>query len=659
MQTPPDPSEMAEQAPSPRSHRWRRWVWIGLGALGAVLILLFTAVALAAPGIRSELERGRDALERGKSALVVGRSQEAARAFDSAGEAFSGPAGSSLIRLAGVVPLLGNTADAVRAIAEAGQRTAQAASLLAGAVDDLPGGLGALAPTTDGIPLDQLGGLAAAVSQAEALTESALRTLRGAPTVFVLSPVASARDDASQELERTHRQLRAGAIILQGLPSFLGADGPRHYFFGASNPAELRGTGGLIGAYAILTVEDGRLEFSDFRPIQSLPHPDVDQVESPSQEYATNFNYYRTGNGFWTNVNMTPDFPLAAEALWLSYRDVTGEELNGVVVADPFALKALMRVTGPITVGGTGIELTDRTIVPFTTNEAYALFDTNEERKLVLGRVATAVLHGFLAVQGDDLRRERALLNAFDDGHVKVWSTDPDMQSGLAITTAGGAFDPQGTDVVSVITNSASGTKLDFYQQRTVTYDIQLGPGGTATAELGVDLLNDSPTSGYPRYVIGPYKDYSTQPGENVAVVDLYCDRGCILQAGTRNGEPVELDRYVSDGYPYFEDYVRTPSGESATIQAQLLLSDAWVGSDTGGAYRLSFVGQPMIRATRVRVVMNPPGGMRFTSWTDPLFREGDALVFEGMPLGDLDLRATFAPPLPVRLWRSLINALR
>ena len=92
---------------------------------------------------------------------------------------------------------------------------------------------------------------------------------------------------------------------------------------------------------------------------------------------------------------------------------------------------------------------------------------------------------------------------------------------------------------------------------------------------MRADLKNDSPTSGYPPYVIGPYKSYSTQAGENVAVVDLYCDRGCILQGGSRNGEPVELERYASEGYPYFEDYVRTPSGDTATIEARLLLTDA------------------------------------------------------------------------------------
>ena len=97
---------------------------------------------------------------------------------------------------------------------------------------------------------------------------------------------------------------------------------------------------------------------------------------------------------------MTPDFPLAADALWLTYEAATGENVDGVIVADPFALKALMHVTDPVEVARPGIELTDKNIVPFVSNEAYALFDTDEERKLVLGRVAQAVLGGFLAQKG-------------------------------------------------------------------------------------------------------------------------------------------------------------------------------------------------------------------------------------------------------------------
>ena len=326
--------------------------------------------------------------------------------------------------------------------------------------------------------------------------------------------MASARADAQAQLSDLHRQLHAGSLILQGLPSFLGANGPRHYFFGASNPAELRGTGGLIGAYSILTIDGGRLSFSAFRPIGTLPTLNVADVPSPSAEYSRNWDFYRTGQGVWQSINMTRDFPLAANETWLAYQAAFGQTLDGVIVADPFALEALMQVTDPISVGSTGIEVTQHNIVPFVTNQAYALFETNKQRKAVLGRVAVAVLDGFLRSRGSALPRMRALLDAFADGHIQVVERDPAMEQGLALTSVGGAFRPLGTDAISVVTNSASGNKLDFYQQRTVTYEIHLGPEGTATASLRVDLLNDSPMSGYPPYVIGPYKAYSRSGAE-------------------------------------------------------------------------------------------------------------------------------------------------
>jgi hypothetical protein len=657
MKTSDEPITRRSTVPSGRGGH--RLVWV----VAAMLVVTFFAVlvlaGISALGVRRHLLDGRDALDQGKSELIDGDAAAAQREFDSAHEAFRAGADgarSIWLSIAGAIPLVGNTPDAVRAVADAGLKTADAASGIAGAVADLPGGLGALAPTDAGIPIDRLAGLAEATARADELTGQALQTLEDAPTRLVLGPVDSARADAQAQLETLHRQLHAGSLILDGLPAFLGADGPRRYLFGASNPAELRGTGGLIGAYAILTVDRGRFSFSNFRPIQSLPRPDVADVPSPSQQYSDNYDFYRTGLGLWVNTNMTPDFPLAADALWLTYEATTGENVDGVILADPFALKALMHVTHPVEVGSTGIELTDKNIVPFVSNQAYAVFDTEAERKLVLGRVAQAVLGAFLAQRGDPQARLHALLRAFDDGHVLAWSIDPEMQQALALTTVGGAFHPSGTDAISVVTNSASGTKLDFYQKRTVSYDVQLGGGGTATAALTVDLENDSPTSGFPPYVIGPYKHYSTQPGENVAVVDLYCDVGCGLESATRGGRPVELSHHRSGGYPYFEDYVRTPSGDTATITANLVLTQAWDGDDRGGTYRLSFIGQTTINPTRLRVSISAPAGMRFTSVEAPLTRDGDRAVYDGTPSGDLDLQASFAPSLPVRIWRTLLR---
>jgi Protein of unknown function (DUF4012) len=656
-----DVADTAPETESPPRRRRRRLVLLSCAAVSVALLIVMVIGGLSALGVRRDLEQGREALSRGKRALLAGKLDAARDEFAHAVDVFHTARGGSRsigLAVAGWIPLLGDTADAVLAIADAGFKTADAASGIAEAMGELPGGLGALAPSADGIPVDRLTGLTEATGRADRLTREALANLRAAPTGFVLSPVASAKTDAEDQLAALQRQLHAGSLVLQGLPSFLGTDRPRHYFFGASNPAELRGTGGLIGAYSILTVDAGRLSFSDFRPVQSLPRLDVADVPSPSPEYSKNFDFYLTPKAYWLNLNMTPDFPLAAEAIWLAYRSATGQTLDGVMVADPFALKALMHVTAPVTVGQTGIKVTEGNIVPFVANKAYALFfHSSEERKLVLGGVAQAVVHGFLQQRGDDLARLRALLDAFSNGHVKAWSKNPSMEAGLALSSVGGAFDPSGTDVISLVTNSASGTKLDFYQQRSITYDIQLGPGGTATAAFRVDLLNDSPTSGYPEYVIGPFRHFSSQPGENLAVVDLYCDAGCVLQGATRNGDAVALDRHEQEGYPFFEDYVRTPSGDTATIDAKLLLTQAWEGDETGGAYELSFVGQTTIRPTVLKVAIDPPEGMRFTSASDGLSLQGGRLMYEGTPAGNLDLRATFAPSLPVRLWREIVRA--
>jgi hypothetical protein len=635
--------------------------WL-VGAGSAIALVAILALSgVSALGVRRHLVDGRDALSAGRSSLEAGDAAGARDEFARAVEAFraaTSEARSPWLTLTGFIPLLGRTPDTVRAVADASVQTGEAASGLASAVAELPGGLAALTPTAHGIPTDGLPALADAVARAAKLTGEAIRTLDATPTGLVVPQVASARDAASAQLEDIHRQLEAGFLILKGLPSFLGSDEPRHYFIGASNPAELRGSGGLIGAYAILTIDRGRLSLSDFRPVQSLPHPKLSQVPSPSAEYSSNFDSFRqAADPFWLNINMSPDFPLDATAIWLAYREGTGEKLDGIIVADPFALKELMRGTGPVTVGKTGLTVTEDDVVPFVTNQAYALFGNSEERKLVLGHVAGSVLKSFLGRPGASLDRLRAALDAFSDGHVKVWSSDPEMESGLASTTAGGGYRPSGTDSLSVVTNSFSATKLDYYQNRSITYDVQLGPAEMATASLVVEIGNPSPTSGLPAYVIGPFRRFSRQPGENAALVHLYCDKGCVLQRATHKGNPVRLRRREQAGFPFFEDYVRTASGETSRIEANLFLPDAWVGNDRGGTYRLSFIGQTTIRPITLRVVVHAPDGMAFTSASDQLIREGEDLVYEGHPRGNLDLEASFAPSLPVRIWRALVSA--
>ena len=79
----------------------------------------------------------------------------------------------------------------------------------------------------------------------------AVTRLDEAPTSLLLGPVGRARLDPTAQLDELGRSVHAAHLLLQGLPEFLGSEGRQRYFFGAQDPAELRGTGGLIGAYSV------------------------------------------------------------------------------------------------------------------------------------------------------------------------------------------------------------------------------------------------------------------------------------------------------------------------------------------------------------------------------------------------------------------------
>src|SRR4029450_127322 len=135
-----------------------------------------------------------------------------------------------------------------------------------------------------------------------------------------------------------------------------GQGGERRYLVVAQNPAELRGTGGILGALAILTFRDGRLSISGTAPIQDLADPAQSDVPDPSEEYARNYDQFG-GAASWHNMNMTPDFPSAAQAALTNYRVGQGRRLDGVIAVDPYAFRAMLSVTGAVAVPGVRVSL--------------------------------------------------------------------------------------------------------------------------------------------------------------------------------------------------------------------------------------------------------------------------------------------------------------
>jgi hypothetical protein len=604
--------------------------------------------------VRGDLQAGRSALAAARREALAGDLEGAGRSLDTATAAFASAADRSrgpLGTAARAVPWLGNGAEAATAMANAGSALSRTGGDVVGELAQLPGGIAALAPRAGTLPIERYAALGPAIDRADDDATQAAATLAAAPDSLMPGSLAAARWDAETQATLLARDLGGIGMLLRGAPAFGGSDRPQRILVLAQNPAELRGTGGIWGAYAIVTVRDGAVTISHARPTQTLQDFPAGRVPSPSEDYARNYDQYG-GAGSWQNMNATSDFPAAAQAALANYALGEGEELDGVLAVDPFALRDLLDITGPISVPGAGAISADN-VVPYTTNRAYTTLAHATQRKEILGAVAAEAVVRFLAMDEHAIARLRALGDALAGGHLRLYSTTTNIQDGLAALGVDGALAAPDGDLLNVFVNNGSGSKIDFYARRTVDYDVQLGGQGEAISRATVSIANDAPTSGEPRYVLGPFLDGGSA-GDQVPLTTVSCHEPCTLLEASRDGQPVDLASGSENGVPWLRDYRTIGAGATGTLSLTWRSAGVWTGSSSGGTYRLTVLGQPTVRPTQMAVTIHAPSGTHVVWTSEPMTIDGDVATWTGTPAAAVDLSVRFEASLPLRIVRDL-----
>ena len=159
-------------------------------------------------------------------------------------------------RLGRRTPLAGDDLAAVRQIAVAIDELARQAFPTLLRTD-----LTSLVPTEGRLDLARLKSVSADLSQVDAAVQQTRRgpEQRCPPTSLVSQIAAGADRPARPRSTGWPASPRAADQAARLLPPLLGADGPRRYLLVSQNPAELRATGGMFGAYAVIQADGGRV----------------------------------------------------------------------------------------------------------------------------------------------------------------------------------------------------------------------------------------------------------------------------------------------------------------------------------------------------------------------------------------------------------------
>lgn len=156
---------------------------------------------------------------------------------------------------------------------------------------------------------------------------------------------------AIDQLAALQHEFTAYADATRLLYGVVAAKPQATYLLLLQNNTELRPTGGFIGTYGILQVENGSIKEFFLKDIYQLDdNAPVDLAATPPAPLRQHFGRERL---YVRDANWEPDFPTAAEdVLALYYAEGGTGRVEGVIALTPDIVLDLLDALGPVTVEG-------------------------------------------------------------------------------------------------------------------------------------------------------------------------------------------------------------------------------------------------------------------------------------------------------------------
>ncbi len=579
-----------------RTGRRARWWVVGVLAVLVALLLWFAWTLYSA---YSGLSAARDEAQRAKSAILEGNPDQGRAAANAAVESSSDAVdamNSPIWRAVAAVPGLGSPLTVVGSLADSVQALTVDVLRPASEVGS------ALNPTElradDGtIDLAALRSAAPTLDTIAASTARLNAELQDTNTDTYVPQLTDAGRQLKDQVADLSNLVHNTSLAAQVLPTMLGENGPKSYFLAFQTNAESRGTGGLMGGFAIVDADRGKIELDELAKNSELrrTYDPIDLGPDFTRNYGT--QYDATSN--WQNANVSPHFPYTGQILQSIWEQESGQRVDGVLATSPVALGYILDVVGPVTLAD-GEEVNGDNVVDLTQSEAYFRFaDDNAARKDFLQQIAARV---FAKVEGKISSPQRvldAIGRGVSEGHTAVWSADPAVQNVLSGTKIAHEVPDDPAPYAAVVVNNGAGGKLDYYLKRDVTYTAEGCTGDTRATRIEVDVTNTAPAQDYPRYIAGRQNEttaYEGPPGTNRSVVGIFTTTGSTLSKATIDGRQVFLLTGQERNHPVFYTPLVVEPGQTKTIVLELVEPSA------AGAARVPIQPQTLPSAVTVDV---------------------------------------------------------
>lgn len=596
----------------------RRSIAAAVGLLALAAIVVSVPALAAAYRARSAADRAETSAKAALNDIEAGQAPQAVDDLQAAGGDFSTAHdqadpwwswGSVL------VPVVAQQHHAVTALTRSGLGLARDGARRASAID-----FHAIRAQHGQVDLAALSALTVPLEDLQAHIAATLGVAADQETGWLVSPLQRPLSRLSADLVKADQSIKLALQASQQVPTLLGAHGEKHYLVVFMTPAETRGLGGFLGAYAEVDVDNGRLTVAKTGQPRLLVDPSgTPRITGPA-DYLARYGQFDPQD-YPEDISYSPDFPTVADVLSQVYPQLGGDRVDGVLVLDPDTLATLLQFTGPITISGFPEALDSANAATILLKTQYLISEPGGEsgrHDLLQGALAV----GFQRLTSISLPSPKALGAALGpdvrQGRLLFWTPDPAAEALIDRLGLDGSFPSlaPGPSALSAVTiANAANNKMDAYlteqTQDAITYD----PGtGAVDEQLTVTFTNRGSAS-LPQYVSGSYVGSGLPAGTDESWVSVYTPWA--VQDATLDGQPLQMTNGTSElGVNAFSYYVKVPPGAAVVLRVGISGATA-VGSSFSDTIRQ----QPLANPSSTVVTVTPSGGWQLVpaspaSWT-------------------------------------------
>ncbi len=285
----------------------------------------------------------------------------------------------------------------------------------------------------------------------------------------------------------------------------LGQEQKKRYLFVFQNSNELRATGGFMGSFALVDIDQGQITDME------IPGGGTSDLQGSLIAKRIAPEPLHLVNPLWEmqDANWWPDFPASAKKIKWFYEKSGGPTVDGVIAINSDLLPAIMNITGPIEMTAYGKTLTTENVISEIQKSVEFEYDKQENKpKQILTDLAPILLDKIFNSQGEDLIKIMKLLrDGLNTKEIQMYFRNEKAQNTISDFNWSGEIKNTSKDYLMVVNTNIRGEKTDAYMKQDINLVSHIQNNGeiintltiTRTHQGGNDIFSQTSNIDYLR----------------------------------------------------------------------------------------------------------------------------------------------------------------